>query len=91
MRRFKKRRRGEGMNSFFKAALLGIATMLLSEKKESTFSIKCPECECSVELKDGFTKRSGDIEVGNDDYDENRISIRCNKCGNKIVSSDFEY
>lgn len=77
------------MNSFVKAALLGIATALLSEKKETTFSIKCSNCEGSIELKDGFDKRGGNIEVRHDDYDKNKISIRCSKCGSEIISSDY--
>lgn len=63
-----------------------------SEKK--LFSIKCLKCESIRELEDGFYKSRGNIEVENPDENsiyagENIVSIRCDKCGNKIFSSDF--
>lgn len=79
------------MNSFIKAALLGIASIILDENREYPFTIKCSKCDCVIELRDGFSKGL-DIEVFNGDTldanKESTISIRC-KCGNSIVSSDY--
>lgn len=79
------------MNSFIKAALLGIAAIMIDANREYPFTIKCSKCDCVTALKDGFSKGL-DIEVSNGDtLDENKkstISIRC-KCGHSIVSSVY--
>jgi hypothetical protein len=71
---------------------LEIIAASLDDKYESKklFSIKCLECGCIRELEDRFLKRSGDIEVDNEvNYaDENIVSIQCDKCRNRIVSSE---
>jgi hypothetical protein len=82
------------MKSFVISTLGEIIKGVLGLNSErSKFIIKCPECECLVELEDGFSKSSGDIEVVNGDgfgeNSENIVSIRCNKCGNRIVSSEY--
>jgi len=74
--------------------LKAIAIELLDAKKEDPmFSIKCLQCGCSRELEYNFSKRSGDIEVFNDESilnaDEIIVSIQCNKCGNNLNSSEY--
>jgi hypothetical protein len=79
------------MKSLIKTALSVIVLGILSAKSEKiSFTITCSECGCIGELKDYFSKEYGDIEVGNGyENGENIVSIRCNKCGNRVVSSDY--
>lgn len=90
----KKRRRGKVMKSLVTSALSAILTGILDAKREKiSFTITCSECGCLGELENYFPKESGDIAVVNGDgigeNGENIVSIRCNKCGNRIVSSEF--
>ncbi|PLR99042.1 hypothetical protein [Bacillus sp. T33-2] len=76
------------MKSYVIPILKGIITGILDANRESSkFIIKCSKCECLGELEYGFFKESGDIEV--DNAGENIISIRCSKCGNEILSSEY--
>ncbi|MED3762025.1 MULTISPECIES: hypothetical protein [Peribacillus] len=79
------------MKSFVTSALSAIITGISDAKKEKiSFTITCSECGCLGELENYFSKESGDIAVVNGDgIGENIVSIRCNKCGNRIVSSEF--
>lgn len=90
----KNRRRGEVLKSYVIPILKEIITGILDAKSEKiSFTITCSECGCLGELKDNFSKESGDIAFVNGDgigeNGENIVSIRCNKCGNRIVSSDY--
>lgn len=64
-----------------------------AKKNDPMFSIKCLKCGCIRELENIFSKRSGDIEVFNDENitnaDEIIVSIQCNKCGNYLNSSEY--
>jgi RNase P subunit RPR2 len=82
------------MKRFVIPILKAIAIELLDAKKdEPMFSIKCLKCGCIRELGYRFSKRSGDIEVFNDEdiinADEIIVSIKCNKCGNNLDSSEY--
>jgi RNase P subunit RPR2 len=82
------------MKRFVIPILKAIAIELLDVKKdEPMFSIKCLKCGCIRELGYRFSKRSGDIEVFNDEdiinADEIIVSIKCNKCGNNLDSSEY--
>ncbi len=82
------------MKRFVIPVLKAIAIELLDAKKdEPMFSIKCLKCGCIRELEYRFSKRSGDIEVSNDEdilnTEEIILSIKCNKCGNNLDSSEY--
>ncbi|PQD93635.1 hypothetical protein CYL18_18865 [Pradoshia eiseniae] len=82
------------MKRFIIPILKAIAIELLDEKKDDPmFSIKCLKCGCIRELEYNFSKRSGDIEVFNDDSVLNSaeiiVSIQCNKCGSNLGSSEY--
>jgi hypothetical protein len=82
------------MKRFVIPIIKAIAIELFDVKKdEPMFSIKCLKCGCIRELGYRFSKKSGDIEVFNDqdiiNADEIIISINCNKCGNNLDSSEY--
>ncbi|MCU6602191.1 hypothetical protein OCO53_17120 [Peribacillus frigoritolerans] len=82
------------MKSYVIPILKGIITGILDAKREKiSFTITCSECGCLGELSDFFSKESGDIAVVNGNQfgekGENTVSITCNKCGNRIVSSEY--
>jgi hypothetical protein len=82
------------MKRFVIPILKAIVIGLLDEKKDDPmFSIKCLKCGCIRELEYNFSKRSGDIEVFNDDSVLNAaeiiVSIQCNKCGSSLGSSEY--
>lgn len=82
------------MKRFVIPILKAIAIELLDSKQdEPMFSIKCLKCGCIRELEYRFSKRSGDIEVFNDEdiFNAEKIilSIKCNKCGNNLDSSEY--
>lgn len=73
--------------------MLNTAIELLDAKKdEPMFSIKCLKCGYIRELEYHFSKKSGDIEVFNDEdilnAEEIILSIKCNKCGNNLDNSE---
>ncbi|RKL64711.1 hypothetical protein CR203_24825 [Salipaludibacillus neizhouensis] len=76
------------MKPLVKSILLGITAVILGVERESTkFTIQCSKCDCIGELEHSFLKDSGDIAVDIDD--ENIVSIKCNKCGSSIYSSEY--
>ncbi|MFJ7831852.1 hypothetical protein ACIQXU_16700 [Peribacillus sp. NPDC097284] len=82
------------MKSYVIPILKGIATGILDAKREKiSFTITCSECGSLGELGNYFSKESGDIAVVNGDgigeNEDKIVSIRCKKCGNEIVSSEF--
>lgn len=82
------------MKQFVIPILKAIAIELFDAKKDAPmFSIKCLKCGCIRELEYNFSKRSGDIEVFNDESisnaDEIIVSIQCNKCVNNLNSSEY--
>ncbi|SEM74422.1 hypothetical protein SAMN05192533_105163 [Mesobacillus persicus] len=82
------------MKRFVIPILKAVAIELLDGKKdEPMFSIKCLKCGCVRELEYNFSKRSGDIEIFNDDStlstDEIIVSLKCFKCGNNLNSSEY--
>lgn len=81
------------MKRFVIPILKTIATELLDAKKDDPmFSIKCLKCGCIRELGYRFSKKSGDIDVFNDEDIINAdviiVSIQCNKCGNNLNSTE---
>lgn len=82
------------MKRFAVPILKAIVIGLLEEKKaDPLFSITCLKCGCARNLEYYFTKRSGDIEVFNEEDiispDENVVSIQCQECGNTLSSSNY--
>lgn len=82
------------MKRFVIPVLKAIAIGLIDAKSDDPlFSIKCLKCGCIRELEYSFSKRSGDIEVFNDESvlnaDDIIVSIQCNKCGNNLNSSEY--
>ncbi|SDJ73408.1 hypothetical protein SAMN04490247_3030 [Salimicrobium halophilum] len=81
------------MRSFVLPILKIAVEFLDSKEDEPQFSIKCLSCGCTRELEGRFSKKSGDIEVFNDEDITNNedivISIYCDKCGNSVDSAGY--
>ena len=80
------------MKEYVIPILKGIITGILDAKREKIrFTITCSECGSQREFEDRYVKESGDISVviAEDLISENIILIQCNKCGNRLFSSDY--